>query len=85
MRATSVNGTSPTVYFEMKNKDSFKTGKDDSDNLGGKIKKREISNNPAPREDAHESDTTPPDHEVYVDLEPDELHLGDEEPEDVSK
>ena len=67
----------------MKHKDSFKTGKEDSDNLGGS-KKKKLSDNPAPKEDTHESDTTPPDHEVYVDLEPDELHLGDVEPDDVS-
>jgi hypothetical protein len=47
----------------MKHKDSFKTGKEDSDNLGGS-KKKKLSDNPAPKEDTHESDTTPTDHEV---------------------
>lgn len=79
-----VNGTSTTVYFNMKQKDNFHIKKGDKDTLGEKSEQKELSGNPAPREDRRESDTTPPDHEVYVDLEPDELHLGDEEPEDVS-
>ena len=67
----------------MKQKDNAHTKKGDHDTLG-ESKKRKLSNNPAPKEDTHESETTPPDHEVYVDLEPDELHIGDEEPDDVS-
>ena len=70
----------------MKQKDNAHVKKGDGDTLG-EIKKREISDKPAPKSVDRESDTTPPDHEVFVDLEPDELHLGDEdqEPEDVSK
>jgi hypothetical protein len=81
-----VHGTSPIVYFNMKHKDNAHIKKGDGDTLGDS-KKKPLSDNPAPREDKRESDTTPPDHEVYVDLEPDELHLGDidQEPDDVSK
>jgi len=67
----------------MKQKDNTHIKKGDHDQLG-QSKKRELSDNPAPKEDKHESETTAPDHEVYVDLEPDELHIGDEEPDDVS-
>ncbi|MEJ8756036.1 hypothetical protein WG947_03450 [Pontibacter sp. H259] len=69
----------------MKQKDNAHIKKGDHDTLGGSSNKRKLSDNPAPKEDPHESETTPPDHEVYVDLEPDELHLGDVEPDDVSK
>ncbi|WP_162425653.1 hypothetical protein [Pontibacter pudoricolor] len=71
----------------MKQKDNAHTKKGDKDSLGIKSEKKNISKNPAPKEDDRESETTPSDHEVYVDLEPDELHLGDadQEPEDVSK
>ncbi|MBB6611044.1 hypothetical protein H7F15_08350 [Pontibacter sp. Tf4] len=71
----------------MKQKDNAHIKKGDKDSLGEKSEKKEISKNPAPQEATRESETTPPDHEVYVDLEPDELHLGDsdQEPDDVSK
>ncbi|NDK57042.1 hypothetical protein GWO68_14040 [Pontibacter sp. BT213] len=70
----------------MKQKDNAHTKKGDGDTLG-ETKKRKLSDNPAPTNADRESETTPPDHEVYVDLEPDELHVGDvdQEPEDVSK
>lgn len=38
---------------------------------------------PAPKEVDRESENTPKENQVYVDLEPDDLHLGDEEPEEV--
>ncbi len=66
----------------MKQKDNTHIKKGDGDTLG-ESKKKTISKNPAPKEDPRESETTPPDNEVYVDLEPDELHLGDEEIEDA--
>ncbi|MBJ6118766.1 hypothetical protein JAO76_11215 [Pontibacter sp. BT310] len=71
----------------MKQKDNAHTKKGDKDSLGEKSEKKDISKNPAPIDADRESETTPSDHEVYVDLEPDELHLGDvdQEPEDVSK
>ena len=79
--------TATIVYFNMKHKDNTHIKKGDKDSLGEKSEKKKISDNPAPKEDKRESETTPPDHEVYVDLEPDELHLGDvdQEPDDVSK
>ena len=48
--------------------------------------KKKVSGKPAPKGADRESENTPPDHEVYVDLEPDELHIGDDENEieDVS-
>ncbi|ARS34051.1 hypothetical protein [Pontibacter actiniarum] len=70
----------------MKNKDNFRTTKHDGDNLGERDSMEEVTKNPAPRKADRESQNTPPDHEVYVDLEPDELHLSDEEKaEDVGK
>ncbi|WP_242922627.1 hypothetical protein [Pontibacter liquoris] len=67
----------------MKNKDNFRTRREDGDELGERGENQKITKNPAPENADQESDTTPPDHEVYVDLEPDELHL-DEEPLDVT-
>lgn len=63
----------------MKNKDNFRTSKNDGDNLGERDSMEKVTNNPAPRKVDRESENTPPDHEVYVDLEPDELHIGDDE------
>ena len=70
----------------MKNKDNFHEKKSDSGHLGEEKDRNQVSDKPAPREVDRESETTPPEHEVYVDLEPDELHLADEEVEviDVS-
>ena len=70
----------------MKNEDNFHEKKRDSGHLGKDSDKKKISGKPAPKSADRESDTTPPDHEVYVNLEPDELHIGDEEIEieDVS-
>ncbi|WP_299704004.1 hypothetical protein [uncultured Pontibacter sp.] len=72
----------------MKNQDNFHEKKSDSGHLGEEKDRNKVSKNPAPKGTApdRESETTPPDHEVYVDLEPDELHIGDEEDEieDVS-
>jgi hypothetical protein len=67
----------------MQNKDNFRTRKEDGDNLGEKDKDQKLSKNPAPKEDEKESENTPPENEVYVDLEPEELH-PDDEPLDVS-
>ncbi|HEY4650326.1 MAG TPA: hypothetical protein VIG72_02885 [Pontibacter sp.] len=67
----------------MKNKDNAHIKKGDGDTLG-ESKSKKISKNPAPESADRESETTPPDHEVYVNLEPDELHIGDVEPDDVS-
>ncbi|MHA6248970.1 hypothetical protein ACXYMU_13595 [Pontibacter sp. CAU 1760] len=69
----------------MKNSDNFRTRKDDGGSLGDKDEKKKIADKPAPRKVDRESENTPPDHEVYVDLEPDELHIGDEEVDDASK
>jgi hypothetical protein len=70
----------------MKNEDNFHEKKSDSGHLGEQKDRNKVSDKPAPKSVDRESETTPPDHEVYVDLEPDELHLGDEEDkiEDVS-
>jgi len=62
----------------MKNKDNFRTRRDDGDDLGERNSMEKVTKNPVPEEVSHESDNTPPDHEVYVDLEPDELHEEDE-------
>lgn len=67
----------------MKNKDNFRTRKDEDSSLGENGKQEEVKKNPAPEKADRESENTPPDHEVYVDLEPDELHLGDEEVDDA--
>lgn len=70
----------------MKNKDNFRTSKNDGDNLGERDSTEEVTKKPAPRGTDRESENTPPENEVYVDLEPDELHLSEEEkPEDVDK
>ncbi len=70
----------------MKSKDNFKTTKHDGDTLGERDSKQKVTKNPAPRQADRESMNTPPENEVYVDLEPDELHLGDDEqPEEVGK
>ena len=67
----------------MKNKDNFRTRKDEDSSLGEHGQQEEVKKNPAPKQTDRESENTPPDHEVYVDLEPDELHLGDEEVDDA--
>ncbi|MEJ8804222.1 hypothetical protein [Pontibacter sp. H249] len=69
----------------MKNKDNFRTTKHDGDKLGESENHKEIAKNPAPKEADRESMNTPKENEVYVDLEPDELHLGDEQPEEVKE
>ncbi|MBX0333080.1 hypothetical protein K3G39_07505 [Pontibacter sp. HSC-14F20] len=70
----------------MKNQDNFHEKKRDSGHLGKESDKKKISDKPAPKSADRESETTSPDNEVYVNLEPDELHIGDEEIdiEDVS-
>ncbi|WP_299985291.1 hypothetical protein [uncultured Pontibacter sp.] len=70
----------------MKNKDNFHEKKNDSVHLGEDKDRNKVSKNPAPKGTDRESENTPPGNEVYVDLEPDELHLADEEDEveDVS-
>ena len=67
----------------MKNKDNFRTRRDDGGSLGEHDKQEKVTAKPAPEKADRESENTPPDHEVYVDLEPDELHLGDEEVDDA--
>ncbi len=78
-----VHGTSPIFILYMKQKNSPRTTKHNADNLGQEADDKNIKANPA-SEDNRESDTTPADHEIYVDLEPDELH-PDEEPLDVQE
>ena len=51
--------------------------------MGEHDKQEKVTAKPAPEKADRESENTPPDHEVYVDLEPDELHLGDEEVDDA--
>lgn len=68
----------------MQNKDNFRTRRDDGDNLGEKDHEHKLSKNPAPEKADRESEMTPPENEVYVDLEPDELHK-DDEPLDVNE
>jgi hypothetical protein len=70
----------------MKNQDNFHEKKSDSGHLGEEKEKNKVSGKPAPKGADRESENTPPDHEVYVNLEPDELHIGDDEIEieDVS-
>lgn len=67
----------------MKNKDNFRTRRDDGGSLGERDRQENVKGKPAPEKADRESENTPPDHEVYVDLEPDELHLGDEEIDDA--
>ncbi|MDX5422714.1 MAG: hypothetical protein LPK14_10710 [Hymenobacteraceae bacterium] len=70
----------------MKQNDSLKSRRDDGENLGKKDHENKVEKNPSPRKVDRESENTPPENEVYVDLEPDELHLSDEEkPENVDK
>ncbi len=66
----------------MQQKDNFRTRRDDGDSLGEQEKAQKLSKNPAPAKDDRESENTPPENEIYVDLEPDELH-EDDEPLDV--
>ncbi|TXK38020.1 hypothetical protein FVR03_14510 [Pontibacter qinzhouensis] len=68
----------------MKNTENTRTRKDGGDTLGKKEHTQEVTKNPAPKEADRESETTPPENEVYVDIEPDELH-PDDEPLDVSE
>lgn len=69
----------------MKNKDNFRTTKHEGDSLGKKEADEKIKQNPAPKEVDRESEMTPKENEVYVDLEPDELHIGEEEAEEVKE
>ncbi|MFT2010187.1 hypothetical protein ACMA1I_16045 [Pontibacter sp. 13R65] len=68
----------------MKNTENSNTRKGDGDTLGKKDHQQEIKKNPAPKEADRESETTPPENEVYVDMEPEELH-PDDEPLDVNE
>ncbi|WP_242927645.1 hypothetical protein [Pontibacter vulgaris] len=68
----------------MKQQNSPRTSKKNAEKLGQETEGKNLKANPAPDNDTRESDTTAPDHEVYVDLEPDELH-PDEEPLDVDE
>ncbi|RAU83587.1 hypothetical protein [Pontibacter arcticus] len=63
----------------MANKDTSKVKKGDGDTLGEKNIENRITKNPAPKEDTRESETTPPANEIYVNLEPDDLDLSDED------
>jgi hypothetical protein len=69
----------------MQNKDNFRSSKHEGDSLGKSKEGKNIKENPAPKEADKESETTPKENEVYVDLEPDELHIGDEDVEEVDK
>ncbi|WP_439881640.1 hypothetical protein ACSX1A_00485 [Pontibacter sp. MBLB2868] len=69
----------------MKQKDNFRTTKHEGDSLGEKGKDEKIQNKPAPEKVDKESEMTPKENEVYVDLEPDELHVGDEKPTKVKE
>jgi hypothetical protein len=69
----------------MQNKDNFRTTKNEGDSLGKSEGGEKIKNNPAPKKADKESEMTPEENEVYVDLEPDELHIGDEDVEEVDK
>ncbi|RDV13425.1 hypothetical protein DXT99_19745 [Pontibacter diazotrophicus] len=66
----------------MRHNDSQKTRRDDGENLGKKDHENELSENPAPKQVDRESENTPPENEVYVNLEPDELYLGEDEEAD---
>lgn len=67
----------------MKSKDNFRTRRDDGDDLGETNGGEKVTNKPAPEEVDYESEQTPPENEVYVNLEPDDINL-EEEPLDVS-
>ena len=67
----------------MKNKDNFRTEKHHADSLGTTRKHKKVEGEQAPKEVDRESLNTPKENEVYVDLEPDELHVGDEPIEEV--
>lgn len=68
----------------MKNKDNYRTA-NDADKLGEGAARKNVAKNPAPREADRESLNTPKENEVYVDLEPDELHVGDEPVEEITE
>ena len=69
----------------MRHKDKFRTEKQHADSLGDTHKHKKVEENPAPREADRESMNTPEENEVYVDLEPDELHVGDEPVEEIKE
>ncbi|MCJ8166479.1 hypothetical protein MKJ04_16660 [Pontibacter sp. E15-1] len=69
----------------MKNEDNFRVRKDDGDSLGEHHDKKKVTEESAPKKVDKESENTPPDHEVYVDLEPDELHLADGDVAEVAE
>ncbi|MBC5993261.1 hypothetical protein [Pontibacter cellulosilyticus] len=69
----------------MKNKDNFRTEKHHAESLGNEQKRKKIDKDPAPKEADRESINTPKENEVYVDLEPDELHVGDEPVQEIKE
>jgi hypothetical protein len=69
----------------MKNKDNFRATKHEGDYLGSSQKDKKVEKNPAPKEVDRESLNTPKENEIYVDLEPDELHVGEEPVEEVEE
>lgn len=69
----------------MSHKDKFRTEKHHADSLGGSHKHKKVEEKPSPREADRESINTPEENQVYVDLEPDELHVGDEPVEEIKE
>ncbi len=69
------------IYLIMSTKDSPKVRRDDGENLGKKDHQQQVSENPSPKGTPRdrESEMTPPENEIYVNMEPDELHLSDED------
>ncbi len=69
----------------MKNNDNFRTTKHDNDYLGSSQKDSKTEKKTSPKEADRESLNTPKENEVYVDLEPDELHLSEEPVEEIKE
>ncbi|MCC9166051.1 hypothetical protein [Pontibacter harenae] len=61
----------------MQNRDNSDTKRDNTDKLGKEGKDQELSGRTAPKSADRESEMTPPENEVTVNLEPDELHQGE--------
>ncbi len=68
----------------MKSEDTLTPNQDDESITGKRTSIKNVAQNRAPEKANHESDMTPPENEVYVDLEPDELSQEDE-PLDVEE
>ncbi len=62
----------------MKSENTVTPNQNDENKTDKRTRIKHVAENPAPDKATHESDMTPPENEVYVDLEPDELSQEDE-------